>query len=402
MDQIAVVKSLVRVALAQGDETVRYQAERLAAALRKSGDEDAGAIERLLIAGAQTKNLAPSRLTKSSHSAQVQLSERLLPGVAVPVDRESSAPLATIVFPENNNVALPVFPDGVTETISGLLLEWEHHGRIADAGLSASLSCLIYGAPGTGKTTLALWLAKQLGLPAVVARLDGLISSLLGTTARNLGALFTFANRYECVLILDEFDAIAKLRDDPNEIGEIKRVVNTLLQNIDAREGHGVIIGLTNHQSLLDPAVWRRFEVQLEVPLPGANERLEIARVALSPHPTDQTAEAKLLAWVTEGFSGSELVTLCSKFRKRLILSDGNSGAPVQTIAQLAMSTSVHTDRQRILTLGTDESRLMRSLAASVGVKFSHAEIAHLLGVSAKTVSRRLSELVDEGANDGK
>ena len=395
MDQIAIVKSLIRVALVQGDDTVRHQAERLAAALRKADDKDAAMIERLLTATSQSKNLSPSQLTKSSSLAGVM--ERMSPGVAVPVDRESSAPLATIVFPDENTADFPVFPAGVTETISGLLLEWEHHARITEAGLNPSLSCLIYGPPGTGKTTLALWLARQLGLPAVVARLDGLISSLLGTTARNLGALFTFANRYECVLVLDEFDAIAKLRDDPNEVGEIKRVVNTLLQNIDARDGRGVIIGLTNHQGLLDPAVWRRFEVQLGVPLPGADERLEIARGALATDNPEGLAEAKLLAWVSEGFSGSELVTLCGKYRKRLILSGRDLGAPFATIAQLAVSTSVQTDRSRVLGLTEDEGALTRSLATTPAIKFSHSELAHVLGVSTKTVSRRLSEMTEDG-----
>jgi hypothetical protein len=224
-----------------------------------------------------------------------------------------------------------------------------------------------------------------------------LISSLLGTTARNLGALFAFANRYECVLVLDEFDAIAKLRDDPNEVGEIKRVVNTLLQNIDARHGRGVIIGLTNHQALLDPAVWRRFEVQLAVPLPGANERLTMATSALAADSPEASADAKLLAWVSDGFSGSELVTLCEKYRKRQILFEGVTGPPFASISQLAASTSVHTDRTRVLGLAEDETTLTRALGTAPDIRFSQSELAHLLGVSTKTIGRRLSE-ISEGA----
>lgn len=400
MDHFPIVKSLVRVALAQGDETVRHQAERLATALRKADDSDAGAIEKLLSGASQSRNLAPSRLTKSSTAGLVTVAERMSPGVAVPVDRESSAPLATLVFPDDNVATFPVFPAAVTETVAGLLLEWEHNDRITEAGLSPSLTCLIYGPPGTGKTTLALWLAKQHGLPAVVARLDGLISSLLGTTARNLGALFAFANRYECVLVLDEFDAIAKLRDDPNEVGEIKRVVNTLLQNIDAREHRGITIGLTNHDALLDPAVWRRFEVHLPVPLPGADERLEIAKTALAVASAESVAEAKLLAWVSEGFSGSELVTLCAKYRKRLILFDSRSIAPLAVVAPLAASTSAHTNRSRVHALAEDEVTLTRALATAPEIKFSYADLAHLFGVSTKTISRRLSDTPEEATVD--
>ncbi|WP_416193505.1 AAA family ATPase [Nitrobacter sp. TKz-YC01] len=136
---------------------------------------------------------------------------------------------------------------------------------------------MIYGAPGTGKTRLAYWIARKLDMPILLVKLDGLVSSFLGTTARNIGNLFTFANRYRCVLLLDEFDAIEKVRDDPQEVGEIKRVVNALLQNLDVRQNIGFTIGITNHSKLLDPAVWRRFEIQLEIPKPDFEVRKAIA-----------------------------------------------------------------------------------------------------------------------------
>ena len=114
-------------------------------------------------------------------------------------------------------------------------------------GVEPTRSLLIFGPPGSGKTLTAYHIAAKLNLPLVVARIDGLISSFLGTTARNIANLFDFANRYRCVLLLDEFDAIAKVRDDPQEVGEIKRVVNTLLQNLDGRRSFGVTIAITNH-----------------------------------------------------------------------------------------------------------------------------------------------------------
>lgn len=351
--------------------------------MEKADDKDAATLTRMLRSESATKTLAPSRLTKSTTG------ERMRPGVRVPVDRETSAPLATVVFPEENVATRPVFPEDFTASVDGLRLEWENHERLAVAGMRPALSCLIYGPPGTGKTSLALWLARDLGLPAVVARLDGLISSFLGTTARNLGALFDFAQRYECVLILDEFDAIAKLRDDPNEVGEIKRVVNTLLQNIDTRADTGITIGITNHHALLDPAVWRRFEVQLATPLPSAHERLEIAKASMK----DLTTESKFVAWISEGYSGSELITLVDRFRKRSILAEQTT-TPVATIGPLAASTTagVGASKPRI---GLDETSLMQALATSTDIRFQQSEIAFLTGVSTKTVSRRVSELAE-------
>lgn len=389
MEHFPIVKSLLRVALANGDETVRHQAERLAQALTRAGDPDGRAIDRLLKGSIEARTLAPSRISKSLVGTGGG-GEKMRAGIAIPVDRETAAPLASVIFPDENRAILPVLDPSVAAVVSSLQLEWQNHQQISDAGLSASLACLIYGEPGTGKTTLALWLAKELGLPAVVARLDGLISSFLGTTARNMGALFSFANRYECVLILDEFDAIAKLRDDPNEVGEIKRVVNTLLQNMDERHQRGVTFGLTNHPSLLDPAVWRRFDVQLEIPLPGPPERVDIARRVLGVDRHDESVSARLLAWFGEGMSGAELVTLAEKYRKRLIVNAHHAESPAELVRQLASTTA---SRSRALQASVDDDvELTRALVTSSDIKFSHADAAHVLAVSTKTIGRRLSD----------
>jgi MoxR-like ATPase len=398
MQHLPIVKSIIRVALGNESPALRHQVERLVTALQDEGDtRAANAIKRLLTAEGKTVALAPAKITTSAALARRHVAEPLTPGVPVPVDKETSAPLATVVFPEETFVELPLFPENVQANISALLDEWTNADRIAEAGMRAALSCLIYGPPGTGKTTLALWMARTLGMPAVVARLDGLISSFLGTTARNLGTLFAFANRYNCVLILDEFDAIAKVRDDPNEVGEIKRVVNALLQNMDARDGRGIVIGITNHEALLDPAIWRRFEVQLAVPLPQMDQRRAIAHRLLDSDDSAAEAEALLLSWVSEGLSGAELATMVMKYRKRRLLSDDGELTPVTAVGQLAESTSNNVDRARASSLLADEHAVAQQLYAS-GAGFSQGDLAVLLKKSTRTIGRRLSEST-EGEN---
>tara|TARA_R110002020_G_scaffold152794_9_gene331500 strand:+ start:120110 stop:121216 length:1107 start_codon:yes stop_codon:yes gene_type:complete len=356
--------------------------------------KEAAALRRTLSTSAREHGLTPSRIAKSNTT--LEAGERLTSSVPVPVDKESSANLATVTMPEDIHVSLPLFPNSVQENIEALIQEWANATLLGEAGMRATQSVLVYGAPGTGKTTLALWLAKSLGMPVVLARLDGLISSYLGTTARNLGALFAFANRYECVLVLDEFDAIAKVRDDPNEVGEIKRVVNALLQNMDSRDGHGITIGLTNHEALLDPAIWRRFEVQLSVPLPEFEQRIEIARRFLDDHQERTLPEAKLLSWVCDGVSGAELQTMATKYRKRRLLQASSGYTAIQTVTQLARSTSVHISAEKRTEIESDEATLTRQLA-SAEQKFSKVELAMLFECSTKTIARRLDLASEDG-----
>lgn len=392
MEHFPIVTSLVRVALGEDEARLKHQVQRLIEALRADGEvRQASALEKLLNSRERSTELAPSRITPSV--AVGAGLERLTARTPVPVDKDSSAPLATVIMPEDILASLPVYPDALRANIDALLMEWKNADRIREAGLTPTPSLLVYGAPGTGKTTLALWLARQLGRPVVLARLDGLISSFLGTTARNVGALFTFANRYDCVLVLDEFDAIAKVRDDPNEVGEIKRVVNALLQNMDGRVSHGVTIGLTNHEGLLDPAIWRRFEVQLAVPLPEYDQRVQIAFDSLDGDAPTRQAEARLLSWAAAGLSGAEVRTLATKYRKRRLFRGEENASPARTVAQVADSTSVHIDRSVVELLHGDDAAQVRHL---YNHSFTNVDLAYLFGVSTKTISRRVLDPVQE------
>ena len=199
-------------------------------------------------------------------------------------------------------------------------IDLSNYDKLIKMNATPSRSCLIYGLPGTGKTHLAKWIAKQLGLPIVLAKLDGIVSSFLGTSSRNIGNLFAFANRYKCILLLDEFDAIAKLRNDPQEVGEVKRIVNTLLQCLDSRDEIGFTIGVTNHEQLLDPAIWRRFDVQIEIPKPSPSIIPLLLKNFISPLKYNE-AEISFLSWCIQDCSGADIQKL-SNWLKRMSIID--------------------------------------------------------------------------------
>lgn len=146
----------------------------------------------------------------------------------------------------------------------------EHHRKdiLRSYNLEPRHKLLFSGPPGNGKTSLAEAMAYELMVPLFVVRYEGIIGSYLGETAQQLDRLFEQVKGHRCVLFFDEFDALSKERSDPNEVGEIKRVVNSLLLQIDMLPSNVVAIAATNHADMLDNAAWRRFQTKFELPKP--------------------------------------------------------------------------------------------------------------------------------------
>lgn len=385
MENFDVVQALARTALAGNSEAIEHQVSRLAERLAESGDDSSARKIRSLVTRAHNRQaVEPISLQPSDVASAPPKAQRLGPRTALPVDRESGAPLCEVVAPDRRRV-LPVLPAHAQAAYDSLVREWQHETALAQAGLPISRTLLIYGPPGTGKTTLALAISARLGRPAVIARLDGLISSLLGNTARNLGALFDFCNRYDCVLILDEFDAVAKIRDDANEVGEIKRVVNALLQNLDKRTEFGLTIAVTNHEKLLDSAVWRRFEHQIQLGMPTYEGRVEICHLLL-----DRLDEvdplAKAVASVTSGRSGADVRTLAMAFLKSTVLSPGDARSPIAVLREAAQATGI----QGVDGLGSTDQELARHLNEPPS-SLSQSELGVMFGRDRKTISRWLN-----------
>lgn len=189
----------------------------------------------------------------------------------VPIDRDSSLPLATVASPDRLLADLVLASD-THRALDRLINEVRNWAALDRAGLPRRSRLLLSGPPGCGKTSAVSALAHELGRPLVTARVEGLISSYLGETAANLASLFAFASTGPYVLFLDEFDSIGKSRDDPSDHGELRRVVNAVLQQIDSYKGPALIVAATNHSNVLDAALWRRFDTVVELGLPSDEE----------------------------------------------------------------------------------------------------------------------------------
>ncbi len=384
MEHFHIIQALCRSALSSPSSAIIRQVERLKEALEKEGNtKEARAIGSLLTSANKTCDMAPSKIQRSFVGLT---GEELTPKTPLPVDKETSTPLAEIIFPNALPDEAPLFSPNVKLAIDSILNEWQHFEQLAEIMVYPSRTCLIYGAPGTGKTHLAMWMAKQINMPVVLTRLDGLMSSFLGTTSRNIGNLFSFAAKYRCVLLLDEFDAIAKLRNDPQEVGEIKRVVNTLLQSLDSRKRTGFTIGITNHETLLDPAIWRRFEVQIEIPKPSKEVMFNLIQKLLLPlHLEDY--EVRFLVWCIDNSSGADAESLVRWLKKAQVLNPERS--LVSLLREFALLNSGRIDLiKRSLLANADDS----FFSALLEDDFKQKDIASLMNITQSSLSKQLSK----------
>jgi DNA replication protein DnaC len=305
----------------------------------------------------------------------------------VPVDSETRFPLMEKVDFKNLVETPVILPQEQWDVINEFLSVAKSYAQVDAQGLANSLTLLMSGPPGTGKTRLARHIAKELGLELYIARLDGLISSYLGSTAKNIRALFDFASRNPCVLFLDEFDAIAKLRGDSQELGELKRVVNSFIQNLDTLGTQSIVIAATNHPELLDSAIWRRFSYRLELGFPTSEMRRKMWEQYLTPIEFNEK-EISLLEDLSEGFSGSDIQEVCLRLRRNQII---NKTPPhIKEAFYILKNISVGTGHGRFLSKfkTNDEHEISKALRKRNSKLYSHASIADLFGVSKATAHR--------------
>jgi AAA+ superfamily predicted ATPase len=193
-----------------------------------------------------------------------------------------------LLFSDTPQRPVVFLSDDSRKKIDRILEEHRRSNVLRKHGYSPKTKLLFWGPPGCGKTLTAHYLAYELGLPLGVVRLSAVISSFLGDTASHLHRVFTRANSTPMVLLLDEADALAKHRDDQNDVGELKRVVNSFLQSLDAFTGkQSILVAASNHQYLFDPALWRRFDDVVEFTAPETSQREQYLKFLLNGLPFD-------------------------------------------------------------------------------------------------------------------
>lgn len=198
----------------------------------------------------------------------------------IPVDQERGLPLVMVKQPARSLEDV-VLSEENQQTLEDIFQQHHRSDVLKSYGLRPTDRILFYGPPGCGKTVTAEVVAMELGMPLAIVRVDSVVSSYLGETAANLRKVFDFIDTTPMVALFDEFDALGKEREDSTEHGELKRVVNAVLQMFDSYLGKSIIIAATNHEQMLDSAIWRRFEEVLYFGLPTKKELLSLLQVKL-------------------------------------------------------------------------------------------------------------------------
>lgn len=305
---------------------------------------------------------------------------------SLPVDSKSRLPLVE----EQTWPDTPVFlNESGWRVFSDFIADARRIDDLSAKGLASRLGLLLSGPPGTGKSLLAGHIAAQLSRPLYVVRLDSVISSLLGDTAKNIRSVFDFVPARNAVLFLDEMDAVAKLRDDRHELGELKRVVNTVIQALDGLDPSSIVVAATNHAHLLDPAIWRRFPYKIELGLPDESVRADLWRHFLFED-KDEESRAELFAVVSEGLSGADIETMSLSARRHAVHEsrDIDFGAVVAALLEPRSGRTVPVQRQPL------DAEQKRQVAIALKEKYAigGADTARILGVSRQAIYAYLKQ----------
>ncbi|MBF0341166.1 MAG: ATP-binding protein [Magnetococcales bacterium] len=356
---------LARLALAEQFEDVRLFVARLVRKYRDTMPDLAKEMDRHL----RTKSpRAGGVLRKSSQPLGMDL--------PLPVDDESQLNLLKSYVDLPQSIDPPLLTRAIQDQLDQLVQERQQADYLSELGLSPTRSAIFVGPPGVGKTLTTRWLAARLETPLYVLDLTAVMSSLLGRSGGNLRAALDFAKRRPCALLLDEIDAIAKRRSDETDVGELKRLVTVILQEVDEWPTTGLLLAATNHPDLIDPALWRRFDLTIHFPSPDGPTIQQAIQRFLGPDCARFEPWIDILVFAFKGASFSDVEREIHRFRRSLALKLSTERQLVEIFLQ-----------SRPLILPRQERIDLAGMLAQRG-QMSQRAIAELIGVSRDTIRK--------------
>lgn len=301
------IKALIRCH-AEGDDTRFYAvAMQVAAQAARSGHGNFAQELRELV----DKAKAQPKAAESSRSARP---------VPLAQPRGELAGLLTVGYPKTRLTDMAL-GEGLADRLDRVIREQRQRERLRSHGFSPLRKLLLIGPPGTGKTMTASALAGELGLPLFTIQLDGLITKFMGETAAKLRLVFEAIAETRGVYLFDEFDALGSQRGTGNDVGEIRRVLNSFLQFLELDDSDSLVIGATNHVGLLDQALFRRFDAVFEYELPTPDIAVEVMQARLALLETS-AVDWEAATASADGLSHAELTRACEQAAKDALLKD--------------------------------------------------------------------------------
>ena len=298
-------------------------AEQLKALLKShlEGDDDRFFSVAMQVAAHEAK-LGHGKLAKEMRTMIDEAKGRRGMGSLVPIGRPSGelANLLEASYPKAR-LSDMILSDALAQQIKRVIREQRHAGRIVEHGLSPRRKLLLTGPPGTGKTLTASVLAGELGLPLFKVRLDGLITKYMGETAAKLRQIFDATSRTQGIYFFDEFDAIGSQRGLTNDVGEIRRVLNSFLQMIEQDRSHSLVVAATYHPGILDLALFRRFDDILHYDLPDKSQIAKLLKTRLAGN-TAKRIKWENLADLAIGLSYAEVTRAANEALKDALIHD--------------------------------------------------------------------------------
>jgi SpoVK/Ycf46/Vps4 family AAA+-type ATPase len=241
--------------------------------------------------------------------------------------------ILSVSYPDDGLNSL-ILPSGTLERLDRVIREHKMQDKLRSKGLQPRRKLLLVGPPGSGKTLTASALAGEMDLPLYTIQLDGLITRYMGETAAKLRLVFENIQKIRGVYLFDEFDAIGGQRSFANDVGEIRRVLNSFLQFLEQSSAESLIIAATNHPELLDSALFRRFDDVLEYDLPSNGLALKLFKDRLSLMDTKKVDWKKIVT-ESQDLSFAEITRVCEETVKESVLSDVESVSTENLVAHI-------------------------------------------------------------------